>query len=124
MFNSPEQPQPGEAGFDHWLATQNNAAPSHANPINFVRNGESVGPIEGSRSHVWLRSPYSKGSKRSTCRKAKNTTSSQEESRYLEYIMFNLSRNLVGRFGPNRFFNIGSLGDRALPKLENCDYLG
>jgi len=47
MFNSPEQPQPGEAGFDHWLATQNNAAPSHANPINFVRNEESVGPIEG-----------------------------------------------------------------------------
>ena len=24
-FNSNEQPQPGEAGFDHWFATQNNA---------------------------------------------------------------------------------------------------
>ncbi len=47
LFNSPKQPQPGDAGFDHWLATQNNAAPSHANPINYVRNGEEVGPMEG-----------------------------------------------------------------------------
>lgn len=47
LFNSPAQPQPGDAGFDHWFATQNNAAPSHANPRNFVRNGEPVGPIEG-----------------------------------------------------------------------------
>lgn len=47
MFNSSEQPQPGDMGFDHWLATQNNAAPSHANPNNFVRNGELVGEMEG-----------------------------------------------------------------------------
>src|SRR5690606_9969907 len=46
-FNDPAQPQPGDAGFDHWLATQNNAAPSHLNPINFVRNGEPVGRLEG-----------------------------------------------------------------------------
>lgn len=46
-FNSDEQPQPDAAGFDHWFGTQNNAAPSHANPNNFVRNGESVGPLEG-----------------------------------------------------------------------------
>jgi arylsulfatase A len=46
-FNSPGQPQPGEAGFDHWMATQNNAAPSHENPINYVRNGQPVGKIEG-----------------------------------------------------------------------------
>ncbi|MFM8494737.1 MAG: sulfatase-like hydrolase/transferase [Planctomycetia bacterium] len=46
-FNSPEQPQPHDAGFDHWFATQNNAAPSHANPVNFVRNGEPAGPLEG-----------------------------------------------------------------------------
>lgn len=46
-FNSPEQPQPGDAGFDHWMATQNNAAPSHRNPRNFVRNGEPVGELEG-----------------------------------------------------------------------------
>ncbi len=46
-FNSPEQPQPGDAGFDHWFSTQNNASPSHENPVNFVRNGEEVGPLEG-----------------------------------------------------------------------------
>lgn len=47
MFNSEEQPQPIDAGFDHWLATQNNAAPSHQNPNNFVRNGEELGELEG-----------------------------------------------------------------------------
>lgn len=46
-FNSPEQPQPGDHGFDHWFATQNNASPSHHNPVNFVRNGKPVGPLEG-----------------------------------------------------------------------------
>jgi Arylsulfatase A and related enzymes len=46
-FNDPAQPQPGDAGFDHWFATQNNAAPSHLNPINFVRNGQPVGRLEG-----------------------------------------------------------------------------
>jgi arylsulfatase A len=46
-FNSPEQPQPGDHGFSHWFATQNNAAPRHENPTNFVRNGEQVGPLEG-----------------------------------------------------------------------------
>ncbi|MCF7973642.1 MAG: sulfatase-like hydrolase/transferase [Phycisphaerae bacterium] len=47
QFNSPAQPQPGDAGFDHWFATQNNAAPSHENPKNFVRDGEPVGPLTG-----------------------------------------------------------------------------
>jgi arylsulfatase A len=47
MFNSAEQPQPGDAGFDHWMATHNNAAPSHKDPYNFVRNGEELGKIEG-----------------------------------------------------------------------------
>ena len=46
-FNSPEQPQPGDHGFEHWFSTQNNAAPSHQNPKNFVRNGEPAGPLEG-----------------------------------------------------------------------------
>ncbi|MCX5672147.1 MAG: sulfatase-like hydrolase/transferase, partial [Planctomycetota bacterium] len=41
------QPTPGDHGFDHWMATQNNAAPSHRNPTNFVRNGEKAGPLEG-----------------------------------------------------------------------------
>ena len=46
-FNHRDQPQPGDLGFDHWFGTQNNAAPSHENPTNFVRNGVEVGPLEG-----------------------------------------------------------------------------
>jgi arylsulfatase A len=46
-FNSSEQPQPGDHGFDHWFSTQNNAAPTHLNPTNFVRNGEPAGTLEG-----------------------------------------------------------------------------
>ena len=51
-FNSPEQPQPKDHGFDHWFSTQNNAAPSHKNPVNFVRNGKKVGLIEGYSSQI------------------------------------------------------------------------
>lgn len=47
FFNSPKQPQPNDHGYDHWFATQNNAAPNHKNPINFVRNGQPVGPMTG-----------------------------------------------------------------------------
>ena len=47
VFNHPSQAQPGDAGFDYWFATQNNAAPSHQNPVNFVRNGQPVGPLKG-----------------------------------------------------------------------------
>lgn len=54
-FNDPRQPQPGDAGFDHWFATQNNAAPSHKNPTNFVRNGEPAGPQEGFSCQVVAR---------------------------------------------------------------------
>jgi len=46
-FNSPEQSQPSDFGFDWWFATQNNALPNHENPVNFVRNGEDVGPMQG-----------------------------------------------------------------------------
>ncbi|HBV65598.1 MAG TPA: arylsulfatase [Rhodopirellula sp.] len=45
-FNNERQPQPGDFGFDHWLATQNNASPSHRHPRNYVRNGDEVGLIE------------------------------------------------------------------------------
>ena len=61
-FNSPKHPQPNDHGFDHWLATQNNAAPSHKNPDNFVRNGRPVGELKGysgplivSEAIDWLR---------------------------------------------------------------------
>ncbi len=46
-FNSPDQPQPGDYGYDHWMATQNNAGPSHKDPSNFVRNGTPVGKLNG-----------------------------------------------------------------------------
>jgi arylsulfatase A len=52
QFNSKEQPQPGDHGFEHWFSTQNNAAPSHENPTNFVRNGQPAGPQAGFSSDV------------------------------------------------------------------------
>ncbi len=51
-FNSDKQPRPSHFGFDHWFATHNNAAPSHRNPKNFVRNGEDVGELIGYSSEV------------------------------------------------------------------------
>ncbi len=44
-FNSPKQPQPNDHGYDWWLATQNNAAPSHEHPSNFVKNGKPIGLV-------------------------------------------------------------------------------
>jgi len=52
LFNSKDQPQPDAHGYDHWMATQNNAAPNHINPTNFVRNGQPVGKLEGPSSGV------------------------------------------------------------------------
>ena len=46
-FNDPAQPQPNDHGYEHWMATQNNAAPSHKDPANFVRNGKPVGKLDG-----------------------------------------------------------------------------
>jgi len=40
-------PDPGDHGFDHWMATGNNAEPSHENPVNFVKNGVALGKMEG-----------------------------------------------------------------------------
>ncbi|MCR9202157.1 MAG: sulfatase-like hydrolase/transferase [Planctomycetaceae bacterium] len=47
QFNTREFPQPGDHGYDYWMATHNNAAPSHRNPNNFVRNGKPVGELNG-----------------------------------------------------------------------------
>ena len=62
-FNSDEQPQPDDHGYDHWLATQNNASPNHLNPVNYVRNRQVVGRMEGpsaviaaSEAISWLKS--------------------------------------------------------------------
>lgn len=51
-FNSAEQPQPDDHGFEYWFSTQNNARPTHDNPRNFVRNGQSVGELEGYSSQL------------------------------------------------------------------------
>ncbi len=51
-FNSPEQPQPDDHGFEYWFATQNNASPTHHNPVNFVRNGRAAGKLEGYSSEL------------------------------------------------------------------------
>ncbi|MFM8580324.1 MAG: sulfatase-like hydrolase/transferase, partial [Planctomycetaceae bacterium] len=65
LFNQAGHPQPGEHGYDWWLATQNNADPSHLNPRNFVRNGRPVGPLEGYSAPLvvaeavrWLRTEW------------------------------------------------------------------
>ncbi len=42
-----EKPTPADQGFDHWFATDNNAVPSHHNPLNFLRNGKAVGMLKG-----------------------------------------------------------------------------
>ena len=46
-FRGREKPWIDEQGFDYWLATDLNAAPSHKDPVNFWRNRERVGEIEG-----------------------------------------------------------------------------
>jgi arylsulfatase A len=46
-FNGRE-PTPGDFGFDHWFATQNNT--KHQDPTNFVRDGKRAGPLKGHAS--------------------------------------------------------------------------
>jgi len=64
-FNSPEQPQPDDHGFEYWFSTQNNAGPSHQNPNNFVRNGNPAGQLQGYSSTLivqeaidWLKTKW------------------------------------------------------------------
>lgn len=40
-------PQPEDQGFQYSFGTENNAQPSHLNPVNFVRNGESLPEQKG-----------------------------------------------------------------------------
>ncbi|NND95976.1 MAG: sulfatase-like hydrolase/transferase [Pirellulaceae bacterium] len=47
QFNTAKFPQPADHGYDYWMATHNNAEPSHKNPKNFVRNGKPVGELVG-----------------------------------------------------------------------------
>ncbi|MEM7477689.1 MAG: sulfatase-like hydrolase/transferase [Planctomycetota bacterium] len=42
-----KKPSPTEHGFDYWFGLSNGAHPSHKDPVNFLRNGERVGPLKG-----------------------------------------------------------------------------
>lgn len=46
-FRGLNKPWIDEHGFDYWFATDLNAAPSHRNPVNFWRNRERVGALNG-----------------------------------------------------------------------------
>ncbi len=46
-FNG-QEPTPGDFGFDHWFATQNNT--KHQDPTNFIRDSRKVGPLKGHAS--------------------------------------------------------------------------
>ncbi|MGI9543389.1 MAG: sulfatase family protein [Cyclobacteriaceae bacterium] len=46
-LGNPQQPQPEEHGFDHWLAAHAFALPHHKNLNNYYRNGEALGEVDG-----------------------------------------------------------------------------
>ena len=46
------QPLMNDQGYDYSFFTYNNANPSHENPVNFFRNGEPVGKLQGYASHL------------------------------------------------------------------------
>ena len=62
-------PQPIDQGFDYSFGTENNAIPSHLNPVNFVRNGKEIGEVKGYSCQIvvneamsWLENKYKKES--------------------------------------------------------------
>ncbi len=42
-----DHPNPGDQGFDEWMATSVNAFEGPENPIHFIRNGEPMGVVDG-----------------------------------------------------------------------------
>lgn len=61
-------PQPFDQGFDYFFGTENNAIPSHLNPVNFIRNGEALGELEGYSCQIiadefihWFENNYDPG---------------------------------------------------------------
>ena len=63
--SSLKHPQPIDQGFEYSLGTENNAVPSHLNPVNFIRNGEKVGETQGYACQLvadevyhWLQQKY------------------------------------------------------------------
>ncbi len=47
-----EQTQPEDHGFDHWLAMHAFPIPHNRNPVNFFRNGEPLGEVEGYTAQI------------------------------------------------------------------------
>jgi arylsulfatase A len=41
------QPLPNDQGYDNSFFAYNNAMPSHRDPVNYFRNGQAVGPLDG-----------------------------------------------------------------------------
>ncbi len=59
-------PQPDEQGFEYSFGTENNAKPSHLNPVNFVRNGVALDTVHGYSCQIlvdeaqsWFETHYS-----------------------------------------------------------------
>src|SRR6185369_12135540 len=46
------QAQPGDHGFEHWIALHGWAIPNHRNPTNFFRDGKAVGPMKGYTAQI------------------------------------------------------------------------
>ncbi|MCH7910196.1 MAG: sulfatase-like hydrolase/transferase, partial [Candidatus Hydrogenedentes bacterium] len=46
------KPTPAAHGFDYWFGMASGAYPSHKDPVNFLRNGEPVGKIEGYSAQI------------------------------------------------------------------------
>lgn len=47
-----DQTQPGDHGFDHWLALHGWPIPHNMNPTNFYRNGEPLGEVRGHTARI------------------------------------------------------------------------
>jgi arylsulfatase A len=62
-----QHPQPSDQGFSYSFGTENNSQPSHLNPVNFIRDGEPLGELEGyscqivaDEAIIWLAELYDK----------------------------------------------------------------
>lgn len=51
-LDNASQPQPQDHGFDHWLALHAFPIPHNRNPVNFFRNGEALGEVEGYTAQI------------------------------------------------------------------------
>lgn len=69
-FGGESAGQPGmrDYGYDYWFATGNVARPDHKDPLNFFRNGQPVGKLEGYSAQLvaaefvnWIKSQGSGG---------------------------------------------------------------